>query len=217
MGNQRALRATQAGGRRVGPGALAQMHAAQKRDAGLTINSVPPSVEAVRAAIAEGKCPFCGAGPWKMLPVHTNKAHGIDKWELRDLANLSSTDPLCSDETLAKLREAALRNPDQVARATEAARRPRPNRRTTSAGRERNTETLATWVRDNPDAAREAQLRANRSVTPEGRQRSREAASAWGRANRRTEEYRRAFVERMASPEVAAKRAASRAAKGRRQ
>lgn len=210
MGSQRGARRTQAAGRGVGPGTLAQIKAAQKTPAGVSISYVPPSAEAVRAAIAEGKCPFCGSGPWKMLPVHTNKAHGVDKWELREMAQLSTNDPLCSNESREKMREAALRNPGAVERATEAARRARPNRRTTAAGRERNTATITAWMQDNPEQAREAQLRAAASVTPEGRARQREAAIRWGREHRRSDDYRRAFAERMHSPEVAAKRAAAR-------
>ena len=53
--------------------------------------------DAVRAAIESCICPVCGRGPFKMLPMHTNQAHGIDKRELRKMAGLSSNQPITSE------------------------------------------------------------------------------------------------------------------------
>jgi hypothetical protein len=167
MSNQKALRKTVADGRQLGPGLLAELRTVEKQVAGGMVDAVPPSQAAVRASVAEGKCPFCGAGPWKMLPVHTNKIHGVDKWQLRDMAGLSTNDPLCDPETLAKCREHGLRNPESHARATEAARGKRRRNHRTAAGRARNVANLKAWEAANPERARSAKFTASRSRSAE--------------------------------------------------
>jgi hypothetical protein len=59
---------------------------------------VAPSEEALRSAIEAQTCPWCGAGPFKVLAAHTNKAHGVDRSELRRLAGLNSGASICSPE-----------------------------------------------------------------------------------------------------------------------
>ena len=127
---------------------------------------IAPSQEAIRQAIESQVCPWCGAGPFKMLPVHTNKAHAIDKWELRDLAGLSSQDALCAPEARAamsaaydKERGAAIR----AARASTVYRKPRRTR----AGLERNKESLRAWEEANPEKA-QAQRVANARAQRKG-------------------------------------------------
>jgi hypothetical protein len=115
-----------------------------------------PTVDEVRAHIAAGTCPFCGRGPFAMLPVHTAKAHGVDKWALRDLAHLSSSEPLCSDEARERMRAAY--NPDRSHRPWET-RASGPPRRT-QAGIARNVAAVRTWAEDNPEAYRESLARA---------------------------------------------------------
>lgn len=48
-----------------------------------------PSTEAVRKWVEAGLCPICGAGPFRLLAAHTNQAHAIDKYALRDMAGLT--------------------------------------------------------------------------------------------------------------------------------
>lgn len=63
---------------------------------------VAPSQDAIRESIESGICPWCGRGPYKMLAGHVNGQHGIDRFELRELAGLtrhvSICDPAYSDE-----------------------------------------------------------------------------------------------------------------------
>lgn len=59
---------------------------------------VGPSETAILAAIESQTCPWCGAGPYKMLAGHTNKAHGVDRQELRRLAGLDSRSSICAPE-----------------------------------------------------------------------------------------------------------------------
>ncbi len=211
--NQRALRATQVAGRRVSPGTARQIHAARQTAAGTMIDAVPPSKEAVRAAIAEGKCPFCGSGPWKMLPVHTNKKHGVDKWQLRDLAGLTTSDALCDSDTLGKMSARNQRTSEEMAAisAMGSGSRAVADRRWTRAGRDSRGKHLRQWIAEHPEEV--ADLRAGfkeRVTSPEVRAKWL-AAQRKGRAERiYSEDEIRAFRERMASPSVEAKRVAHR-------
>ena len=113
---------------------------------------VPPSQEAARRAIAAQTCPFCGRGPFRMLPVHTNKAHGVDKYELRDMAGLMVRDALCSEEALSAMRDNA--HPENREKAKGG---PRTKKyRYTKAGRAKQVKSLKTWEKENPEAARRA-------------------------------------------------------------
>lgn len=74
---------------------------------------VAPSKDALRAAIAAQTCPWCGRGPFKVLALHTNKEHGVDRIELRQLADLNSKSSVCSPETSVRARDSlAARNAD---------------------------------------------------------------------------------------------------------
>jgi hypothetical protein len=117
------------------------------------------TVDEVRAHIDAGTCPFCGAGPYAMLPVHTAKAHGVDKWALRDLAHLTAKEPLCSAEARAKMRDAyGAESAERLARVRHLSRG--GSQRRTRAGRERNIQAVRTWATENPDAYRESLARA---------------------------------------------------------
>jgi hypothetical protein len=149
---------------------LREQRAAGSPAAGVAFPVAPPSEEAIRAAIDAQTCPFCGAGPFKMLPVHTNKSHGIDKWELRELAGLKTTDRLCSADVLAALSEAARRN-DAVVIAREANRKGRRPQRWTTAGIAQQAATLQRWEEENPGQAEAARRDAGIAG----------AAARWGR------------------------------------
>lgn len=129
----------------------------------------------IRRHISAGTCPWCDKGPFKMLPVHTNKAHGIDKWQLRDLAGLTTTQPLCDPEALAKMSSAQTANP-HVEAATVASRARRSPQRWTAAGRAKQSQNLAEHQsRLTPSERQEAARFAASHVTPEGREKVRAA------------------------------------------
>ncbi|MEH0586209.1 hypothetical protein QA942_19815 [Streptomyces sp. B21-106] len=111
-----------------------------KAPAGQTERQVSYDPEAVRAAIAAQRCPFCGKGPYKVIAVHTNKTHGVDKYELRDLAGLSTQDSICAPEYSERARENAIRN-EIYKRGNQSPKQRRPQR-WTSAGRDRNRSTI---------------------------------------------------------------------------
>ena len=48
----------------------------------------PLTGERVREHVEVGTCPFCGRGPFVVLAIHTARAHGVDRFELRALAGL---------------------------------------------------------------------------------------------------------------------------------
>ncbi|GAP53824.1 hypothetical protein AHiyo6_03890 [Arthrobacter sp. Hiyo6] len=74
---------------------------------------IAPSKEALLSAIAAQTCPWCGRGPFKVLASHTNKEHGVDRLELRRLADLSSSASICSPDTSGRARASlAARNAD---------------------------------------------------------------------------------------------------------
>jgi transposase len=69
-------------------------------------------------------CPWCGAGPYKVLAAHTNKAHGIDRSELRKLAGLSQSASICAPDYSEDRREAVSKRADweeTTRRANQAA------------------------------------------------------------------------------------------------
>lgn len=85
-----------------------------------------PAQEVIATHVEAGTCPWCGMGPFVMLPVHTNKSHGVDKNELRRLAGLPVGEATSSPEVRAKMRAEGLRrtqlDPELISRMTAASR-----------------------------------------------------------------------------------------------
>lgn len=153
-------------GTKGSPAMLRAVALLPRHPAGVKEPVSPMSPEKIRAAIDAGTCPWCGRGPFAMLPVHTNKTHGVDKWELRELAELSTNDPLCSPELRERLSTAFKSQPpeiqkDRQRRATEGSR-VRKGKRWTTTGRARVAQNLPNWERRNPEAARQARVAAGR-------------------------------------------------------
>lgn len=67
-------------------------------EAGVGVHAAPPSQEAMRHFIEQQICPWCGSGPWKILAIHTNKAHGVSGDELRAHAGLFKTASVCDPD-----------------------------------------------------------------------------------------------------------------------
>jgi len=119
------------------------------------------TVEFFRQHIRDQTCPWCDAGPFKALPVHTVKKHGVDKWKLRDLAHLTTRQSMVSEETSERLREtyhpAAARTAGLKA-YHESGTRSAP--RQTNAGREHRGDILRSWMKENPEAYKKARAKA---------------------------------------------------------
>ncbi len=183
---------------------------AKRSPAGVFGHVAPLSRETLLRAIESQVCPWCGKGPFKMLPVHTNKVHGVDKWEFRELAGLTTKQPLIAEEVRQAMREANQANGRaQALKASRAGQTSRRTQRWTSAGRAKNQSTLVEWEAASPDQAQAARRKAGRSVSSEGRARQREAM----RVIHATEPERaERFRDRMQQPETASRRKAAIAA-----
>ena len=69
----------------------------RSQGSGIDGRYAPPSQEALRKFIAAQVCPWCNAGPFKMLATHVHRAHGISADEFRTLAGLTRHAPLCAE------------------------------------------------------------------------------------------------------------------------
>lgn len=89
-------------------GARARRRSEQAKDSPSAGTSDPIAwlnSDRMRALIFAGVCPWCGEGPLKILAAHTNKAHGIDRNELRDGAGIPRSRKLTSPDYSQKLAE----------------------------------------------------------------------------------------------------------------
>ena len=79
----------------------------RRAPAGVAGRVLPPSAEATRRAVMAGICPLCGRGPFQVLAGHTQKVHGVDRFELRELADLTYSASLLDDRTREQFSERA--------------------------------------------------------------------------------------------------------------
>lgn len=77
--------------------------------AGVAYSVTPPSLERMRAAIESETCPFCGAGPYLNLGLHTNRNHGVSAAELREMAGLKR---VCAEALSDKCRDSLVSRVD---------------------------------------------------------------------------------------------------------
>jgi hypothetical protein len=54
--------------------------------------------ETWRRAIAEQRCPLCGAGPFQSIAQHTSAKHDITQDDIREFAHLPKQASICSPE-----------------------------------------------------------------------------------------------------------------------
>jgi len=140
-----------------------------------------PTRDQIRAGIEAQICPWCGAGPFKILAGHTTRLHGVDRRQLRDLAGMFFKDPACAPEVTEAFRE----------RAKQSARVPTP-----SKGYRKNlSEAAAEANRRKLDAVRSPEQRAAATAashTPEAKSKRsatlrQRAAERWGEMKHGTE------------------------------
>lgn len=85
--------------------------------------TVAPSQDEMKRAIGNGECPFCGRR-FKNIAAHTNRTHGVDRFQLKEMAGIPKTYPACSEEysqTCAERSTRRLRdNPEHKARLLSA-------------------------------------------------------------------------------------------------
>lgn len=88
---------------------LAAKTPAGQQDADRIVSYDP---KAVRAAIEAQACPFCGAGPYKSVGIHTARIHGVTAAELRKLAGWTKGARICSPEHSQKMNAVLTGRPD---------------------------------------------------------------------------------------------------------
>lgn len=137
----------------------------EKTPAGQVEREVSYDPAAVREAITAQRCPFCDGGPYKVIAVHTNKTHGIDRRELREMAGLTSNDSICAPEYSEGARERAERRElHKIGNETQRTRGRKPQQ-WSKAGREKNRATIISVNETSTDeerAARNAKSSATR-------------------------------------------------------
>lgn len=86
--------------------------------------TAPPFEEQVRACIEAGLCPWCNAGPFKVLATHVFRAHAVTGIELREMAGIVKTASIC-DPAHAAAKADALRGQRLPDSAYERNKKPR--------------------------------------------------------------------------------------------
>lgn len=69
----------------------------RSRDAGQHVWVTPDVPARVRELVDAQICPVCGEGPYKLVASHTNRAHGIDRFELRAMCGVNRTASITTD------------------------------------------------------------------------------------------------------------------------
>lgn len=145
--------------------------------------------EVVRGFIASAMCPYCTAGPFKTLAGHTNRAHGIDRHELRVAAHLSEAQPISSPEVRRAAQARAKRygfgtgHVDASAAGKKA--RSKGQGTPTAAGRDRRLQNIARVTASmTPDAYKAARRKAWRTTSEAGRGDDKVAALHRAKGNR---------------------------------
>ncbi|AKU43127.1 hypothetical protein SEA_QUICKMATH_48 [Mycobacterium phage QuickMath] len=102
----------------------------KKSDASIQYRKHFDSQQVMRDCIEVGVCPFCG-DDFKNLAAHTNRTHGIDRFELKEMAGIPKTRPACSKDFSADRSAAAKANvnPDHIRKLIVS---PKPKKRTYS-------------------------------------------------------------------------------------
>lgn len=169
------------------------------------------TVEVIREFISAGVCWLCSAGPFRSLAQHTNKAHGIDRHEIRSLARLSSHDSVASAELSERMRELAFeRGLGDIGReAVRAGQTPRGARHTQESRALIAEKTRARMSSLPESERRDLGKKLSQAVTPEGRRRQAERMREL-HASGVYSHLAPGFVERMQTAEVKAKRASAR-------
>lgn len=74
------------------------------------MTAAEPTREQIQAGIEAQICPWCDAGPFKILASHTTRLHGVDRFQLRDLAGLTYSASVCAPEVADERREIVRRS-----------------------------------------------------------------------------------------------------------
>lgn len=131
--------------------------------------NVAPSDRAVsRAYVEEGLCPVCGAGPFAVVALHTQRKHGLDRYALREMLGVYKTTSICDEGHSAALRLASKRafTAEKAEKMAKGRRRGQQPRQLSEAAKERNR-SQARASRDVAVAALKASVRQRSEQTRE--------------------------------------------------
>lgn len=147
----------------------------------------------VRGFITAAMCPYCPAGPFKTLSGHTNRAHGIDRHELRVAAHLSEAQPISSPEVRQAAKERASRYGFGTGHSdpSAAAKKARENGQgePTAAGIDRRRENIQrVTARMKPEDYRAARQKAWRTMVENGTASGKVASLHAAKGDRSSEE-----------------------------
>lgn len=135
---------TQTHGGQGRSGYVSRMDAMLRGPASLSDRAIGPSPEEMRRAIGNGQCPFCGK-EFKNIAAHTNRAHGVDRHQLKEMAGIPKSKPACAPEFSAEQSDRMIRelndDPERLA-ALRASFGPSKTRQYSEAGKEVNREKL---------------------------------------------------------------------------
>lgn len=113
---------------------LKQVRAMERGPVSVQDRKSGPSQQEMRRSIENGECPFCSK-KFKNIAAHTNRTHGVDRFELKEMAGIPKSLPACSPE-FTEVRSAAAKasvTPEHIYKLRSA---PRPKtRKYSSAGR----------------------------------------------------------------------------------
>lgn len=84
------------------------LHAMERGAASVQDRTIAPTQAEARRAISNGECPFCGK-PFKNIAGHTNRTHGVDSFELKEIAGIPKSRAACSEEYSETLSERSKR------------------------------------------------------------------------------------------------------------
>lgn len=181
----------------------------------IDFGNLPPQ-EVIRADVERCVCPFCGAGPFKSVAMHTNQAHGINRHKLRELGGFTTQESIAAPEysrrRAKQAREAG--SVKSMAGYVESLKgKPKPIK-LTDAGKAKISRTVKATNGRLTAAERSTRAREmSNGQSPEARAAQGRSLSEWHAANPMSQEARKKAVSLLQSKEAQAKRRAAMDAK----
>lgn len=90
----------------------------------------------IREMVLQGKCPWCGRGPFLVLAQHTVLTHGVGRRDLRNMAGMTIGESICDPEHSEQHRQLAHAQGSKPPRAAPG----QDQRVFTEAGRQRQSD-----------------------------------------------------------------------------
>lgn len=172
------------------------------------------AVEHYRRCIEACICPICGAGPFKSMPMHASRVHGLDRHEMRRRAEIPVSGSITSPELAAASAERAKEREAVTALSgyVEEIRGKSIKREIPDYSRRNISENLSSY---NRSMTPEERSQRSKSQSRESRQKQAAALAEWHKRNPATPEKKAELAAALMSPKAVAAR--ERTAQKRRQ